>query len=348
MFGHDSMPTTFTLNEAVPLAQALAARIAISRNIRTLAIKGPVFEAHGLRPIRVSTDADIMVDPARFEEFCAAMIESGWRERFIREMPHVLPLHSRTFLHPEWPCDIDAHYYYPGFFGDVQQTFEEMWRSRVHIEVAHSLVPAQSRAGSAVIGALHALRHPRSPRHAEEHRHIVQAVSRALDAGEREDILRLVEVGRAKEVLSTFLHALQLGESSYDLSPSERRQWAFYRETHDDGATGAWLMAVRRAPWYAKPVLIARALFPTAEEIRKTLPSPGISRREVWTYRRARWNRGRVAITRAWAASRAGKGNGLETGGATPDGDSHAGRVDHQPGLYDVALQESERMRGDQ
>jgi hypothetical protein len=337
------MPTTLTLSEAVPLAQAFASHIASSRNIRTLAIKGPVFAAHGLRPSRVSSDADVMVDPARFEEFCTALLESGWRERFIRQMPHVLPLHSRTFLHPEWPCDIDAHYYYPGFFGDAQQTFEEMWRSRVDVEIAHTRVPAQSRAGSAVIGALHALRHPRSNRHADEHDHIVRAVTSALDARERDDIRRLVEVGRAQEVLATFLRGIGLGPSRNDLTPGERRQWTFYRETHDDGATGAWLMAVRDAPWFMKPVLLARALFPTADEIRRSLPSPSTSWREVWAYRKARWNRGRVAIMRAWTASRSAQDGETSSPYVTPDITGYAGAAVGRPDGSDLRIPDGDR-----
>ena len=91
---------------ATPLAYALVSRLAVVLNIRALAVKGPVLEHFGLRGYKVSGDADVLVDPDDFETFCSAIESLGWGERQVRFSPSILVPHSKTYIHPDWPCDI--------------------------------------------------------------------------------------------------------------------------------------------------------------------------------------------------------------------------------------------------
>ncbi|HTN56253.1 MAG TPA: hypothetical protein VLZ82_08705, partial [Microbacterium sp.] len=68
----------FTLTEANELAHALLARIGQDHGIRTLSIKGVVADRYQLRRPRVAADADVIVDPARFDEFCRALSQHRW------------------------------------------------------------------------------------------------------------------------------------------------------------------------------------------------------------------------------------------------------------------------------
>ena len=72
--------TPLHLDEANELLTAWAQRLAEARGIRLLAIKGRVLGDDGLRPPRTSADVDILLDPARFDDFCDAAVAAGWEE----------------------------------------------------------------------------------------------------------------------------------------------------------------------------------------------------------------------------------------------------------------------------
>ncbi len=65
----------------------------------------------------------MLVDPASFETLCAAIEGLGWIRRHApMPVPRAADLafdHSAHFIHEQWPCDLDLHFSFPGFFADA-------------------------------------------------------------------------------------------------------------------------------------------------------------------------------------------------------------------------------------
>jgi hypothetical protein len=256
------------MREAVTLAHVLASSVARRNDIRVLSIKGPTLAAHGLRDERYYADADVFVDPARLSDFVTLLNERGWVERFERPTARILADHSVTLVHPLWPCDIDVHWYFPGYFAEAEGVFDMLWSRRMSMPLAGASIIMPDLAASASIAALHYLRHPHSPRHQEE---MAELTRRLMASGDRrilDDLLDLAVRGGALDVQSDFLVSLGLSVPSFPVDPVRRAQWFAYVETHDDGSTGAWLLELRSATWRAKLPELWRALFPSATELR--------------------------------------------------------------------------------
>jgi hypothetical protein len=297
--------TNLSKAQAVPLAHALIDSICRAEGLRSLAIKGPTLAFHGLRAPRISSDSDVLASPADYESLCEALRSRGWAEKATREVPGALPSHSCSLGHPSWPVDIDIHWYYPGFFGQPQDTFDVLWGQRVSATLANQPVWITGRAGSAVISALHSQRHPRSPSHTREFLNLISVLGQSLPASERQEILALARVGRAQNVLAHFLAQLGIDEAENDLTASELRLWAYYRATHDDGATSGWLLAIGAAPWHRKPAVIARALLPNPRELRAERELAGVGAAGLLGFYVRRFRRGFSALPAAATAARA-------------------------------------------
>ncbi|HEV7171578.1 MAG TPA: hypothetical protein VGN50_01660, partial [Pedococcus sp.] len=123
--------TTLTLDEAVLLAHGLVQRLADSVGARVLFVKGPTAVAVGARPPRPSSDVDVLVDPASFETLCAAIEGVAWVRRHapmpVSRAADLAFDHSAHFIHEEWPCDLDVHFCFPGFFADPPAVFDALW-----------------------------------------------------------------------------------------------------------------------------------------------------------------------------------------------------------------------------
>src|SRR5262245_15615840 len=154
----DGPVTELALAEAVPLAHVVVDRVAREHDVRVLFIKGPTAVAQGLRPERVSLDVDALVDPARRSVLAAALTDLGWVDENPYTSPTVLPMHSLTHRHTSWPCELDLHDRFPGFFAEPQDVFEQLWVRRDSVEVAGQRIPCTDRTAQALVLALHALR----------------------------------------------------------------------------------------------------------------------------------------------------------------------------------------------
>lgn len=293
----------FSAWEAVALAHALIDSVSRVHGFRCLAIKGPTLAFHGLRDPQKSSDADVLVSPADFESFCAVLYERGWAEKATRSVPGALPSHSRSLFNPAWPIDIDIHRYYPGFFGDAQAIFDLLWDTRVSADFAHQSVAITSRAASAVISALHSHRHPRSRRHQAELVKLTSILRESMSAAELSEIESLVRVGRSQTVLAGFLNDIGGAQAGDDLTDSELRLWAYYRATHDDGATGGWLLAIQSARWFEKPAVILRAVLPSPRELRAERQFAGLSIFGLFPVYWGRLKRGSSALPAARSAA---------------------------------------------
>lgn len=215
------------LAESIELAHAMVDEVAARSSSRILFIKGLSLEFHGLRPSRTPADVDVLVHPDDFEALCRGLEEWGWRERMSRVVGRGQPHHSTTFLHPQWPCDIDVHLWFPGFLAPSDEVFGQLRRRSGAMTVAARRVPVPDLTGGALILALHSLRStPENPRHASELRHLIELV-RGWDKAERDDLACLARHTGCAQSLTPFweLVGLEVGGDHTVVSAVDLAQW---------------------------------------------------------------------------------------------------------------------------
>jgi hypothetical protein len=254
------------LVDAVELAAAWAAALAERLGIRLLVIKGDTLARHRLRDPRVPADVDLLVEPAAFERYCAAIAAAGWTERAVPRI-NQRGAHSVTYLHDGWPCDIDVHHRYPGFLAQPSTVFVELWRLRVAQPFAHVPVPTPDRVSSLAIMALHAMRDGAvSDRHRAE---LDRARSAALTDAERVELAELARTTGCAGPLHDVLTDLGVDVAVED-SP-ELREWRARVASSSRGAY-PWLLLWREASWRERPRILFRALWPTRSDMLAARP----------------------------------------------------------------------------
>lgn len=287
----EAVRRVLTLSDAVVLAHALCAAIGRVERIRVLSIKGPVAEYHGIRPRQAYADADVIVEPEAFGRFCDALVIRGWHERVARSEPSFLGNHSRTFIHDDWPCDIDVHRYFPGFFADPGQSFDALWDSHVSIRVAAALLQAPSRAGAAVVAALHALRSPNSDKHRRELQRVEELLARAFSPSERREFSAIAERGGATWVLSDTLRRAGISHNLADLHSPQRDAWLQRQQFH--GVSGVtWIQEFQRVSAGKKIRVLFRAVWVPRADIPRNDAGQLPAMPEALRYQLTRWLRG--------------------------------------------------------
>ena len=260
--------------EATELAHAWAQALADASHTRILAIKGATLSYHGLRRGHVSRDIDVLVEPAGFEAFCAQVEAAGWQARPSTFLGEHTTTHSITYFHPQWPVDVDAHRFYPGFLAPADEVFDELWRRRVTIDFAHRPCAATDKIAAIAILALHSLRGKRAQgRHLAELDDLLSRVT--LDDTERADLASFAERVDCVEALGVLadrdvLVALGAvpsgaGDDITRTSP-ELTEWRGRVEGTESGAA-FWLFAFRQARWRDRPRMIARAFWPSRADL---------------------------------------------------------------------------------
>ena len=296
--------TQLALREAVPLAHALVARVARDSDVRVLFIKGPQAVAQGLRRPRTSVDVDVLVDPARRAMLAAALARFGWVDDNPRRTPTIMPRHSLTVRQPTWPCELDLHDYFPGFFADHQHVFETLWARRTHVDLAGCDLTAPDVSGHALVLALHALRDPHDAYKRNEVVELAATVAEQLDDDELQDLADLaVELGAA-DTAAPFLAMVGAPETGRgSTSADDLRAWRL-RTLPTHTTTISWVTELRRLPWYRWPQYLWWAAVLSEEELRLADPTMPPGRRAVWDARRRRLRRGLAAMPEAVASIR--------------------------------------------
>lgn len=260
------------LHEAVPLAHTVVDRVARDHDVRVLFIKGPAAVAQGLRADRPSVDVDALVDPARRHVLAAALPALGWVDEHPYTSPTVLPMHSLTFRHPRWPCELDLHDRFPGLFADPQACFEVLWARRTTVRVAAQDVPAPDRACHALILALHCLRDPHETWRRTELEALQQQLRDELDDEALHDLAVLADTLGAADTAAPFLRAVgapPIGVGS--LSAADRRAWRLRTEPSDATAV-SWVAELRRLPLRSWPRYLWYAAWLSDHELRMANP----------------------------------------------------------------------------
>lgn len=199
------------LDEATELASAWAGSLSESLGIRVLLIKGRALQVHGLRSEHVSSDVDVLVEPARFLDFCEAIEAHGWRRRPEAFLDSKVIVHSRAYVHEGWCCDLDVHSNYPGFLAQPAHVFDTLWARRIRLSFAHRDVWVPDRVSSALLLALHSLRG-----NDEQHRH----------KAELEFLLRVEFSTRERSEIAALAHAVRCNTTLADVLPQMGVTWS--------------------------------------------------------------------------------------------------------------------------
>lgn len=142
------------------LLYALIARIADSRGIRIVFIKGPVLHKQGLRTREHSGDIDVWVDPKCITQLAKALEPWGWElaPGFWGDLP---AYHSMTLTPQAWGCEIDLHRHMPGCALPDSEAFDILKTHADKVKFAGVEVLAPVPVANAVLSALHFTRpHP--------------------------------------------------------------------------------------------------------------------------------------------------------------------------------------------
>ena len=278
------------LTEAVPLAHALVARVAHAHDVRVLFIKGPAAAAQGLRPVRGSVDVDVLVDPMRRGLLAAALDDLGWVDENPYLSPTVLPQHSLTHRHESWPCELDLHDRFPGFFTAPQTVFETLWPRRTTVRVAGQDIPAPDRAGHALVLALHSLRDPHQVSRQIDLHDLEQRLVEDLTAEDLRDLAVLARTLGAADTAAPFLRAVgapPIGLGS--TSAADLRAWRLRTEPSDTTAV-SWVEELRHLPLRARPRYLWYAAWLSEQELRLADPisPPGQKSLRIARLRRLR------------------------------------------------------------
>ena len=275
------------LDEAVELATAWVARLGETAGIRLLIVKGAALARMGLRQPRVSADVDVLVDPSRFDDYCALLTSAGWAERELPFISTQVSAHSLTYVSDGWPCDIDIHSYFPGFLTDYRTVFNALWSRSQRLSFAHREVDVPDRLSSILVAALHSLRDGAvSPRSASDLRELAAI---PLSESERIELAHLAVDTHCDGSLEGFL-----GELGVDVSPTPSTALSEWRSRVEAASRGAypWLVLWRESRWRDRPSIAARAIWPTNTDI--VLAHPRVPRRfwPLLAARVSRWGRG--------------------------------------------------------
>ena len=289
--------------EAVLLAHALVARLAELAGARILFIKGATAVKLGVRPPRPSSDVDLLVDPASFERLSRELEAIGWSLRVpIRLLRHAADLafdHSAHYIHPQWPCDLDVHYLFPGFLAPPEVVFEALWARRTTVEVAGRAVPTADVLGQGLVVGLHALRDPEVDLSRDDLALLVRRLGDLPDSDKRDLALLASATGSAQSA-RTMLDLVGAPALGDDQATQERlTDWQLRQQGLGPGT--AWLADLSRAPWASKARVLRTALLPPREHLLGSHGAQGVSRTRLAVLHLRRWGRGVAAMPHAVA-----------------------------------------------
>lgn len=276
-----STAAVLDIASATQLAHALAAHVADEIGVRSLSVKGPVLAQQNLRSPRVSSDADVLVDPDRIDDFVGALRRRGWEERFVADVPRILDNHARTLFHKNWPCDIDVHHGFLGFLASEREVFEALWeRRRTTLIAGTPVICADPVANSAML-ALHCLREMHIARNQVELAELVTAWADSREELDREELLSLATRTGSVETLRPFLYRIGIDAPVVPFDRARLAAWMLHASSVEAGRAAAWLAAIGNASWRDRPRLFAHAILPPAAEYRLEHPEIGPTRLDL-------------------------------------------------------------------
>jgi hypothetical protein len=284
------------LGVASALVAALVQEVAARTTARTLLVKGRVADHFGLRPPRTSADVDVLVEPSRYPQVVAEFAALGWVARPEMEASTVLSAHSASLVHPEWPCDIDVHSFFPGLLAGAETAFDALWNERSIVDGGGIDCSATGITGSVIVAALHSLRHVSDdPRYARELESAAEVVDEWSDSQKRR-LGRLAEATGAAGPMAEWLAARGI---AVVVQPSPGLEDWFARRESGDTFAGQFVAGMAQAGWRDRWRLAWITVWPREEQLRAAHPEFGASKAAVARERARRWGRGLRDLPRA-------------------------------------------------
>lgn len=303
------------LHSGVELGHAWVQQLADDLGIRVLFLKGPALAHQGLRDEHVSSDVDVLVEPAGFDRLCHEILSRGWRERPAPLIGKLTSVHSRTLLHDRWPCDIDVHRHYPGMLTEPASAFDALWAQRDRLMLAHSACAVPNRAANIIVLALHSLRGTeRQARHAAELEHLRRV---PLTPAERSVLAELATQTGTTVTLFDVLTEMGVPVVADPLEQhsARARRW---RERVRSGSYGSyfWFAALRDARGVERLRIAGEAVWPNRRDLLLSRPETVDTALGRMAARGRRWARGARSLPRAVRAiSRSARMDSIDAGG---------------------------------
>lgn len=279
------------LDSAVELAHALVGEVSRKSRVRALVLKGPIAAIYDLRDRRSSADVDVLVSSEDLEVFCELLVRRGWHAPVHRDQPRFLAEHSVTLTHDRWPCAIDVHHYFPGFFAKSEVVFDRLWETRSEFRIASTRLTAPSRAGMAMILALHVLRAPHEQRNQSELARLIKSMRDGFDTAERAEFLAIARVGRAQWTTSTVLDELGWPWLD-DATAAEKEIWLANQADGPEKSAELWERELKGAVRRFRFRQVIKVFWVSRKDMPRRLEYELPSWREFWDYQWHRWARG--------------------------------------------------------
>lgn len=285
------------LTEAVPLCLRFVMRLLDSADVRALAVKGPAFAALGIRSPRVSSDADVLVNPTQQQAALACLKSSDWRDWAPDKLLEPFGAHSITLEHDLWPCSLDLHWRFPGFLAPASELFELLWAGRANVEVAHQQVATLSRPHALALECLHVLRETAPAAEESTVRAVVQAMPQPLNADEVRALGELLGLAGAAQTLEVLARCLGASDTAPEPDESQRadlEQWRA-RQRSSAAPLAWWFTELRNHPLRALGRGVRHAWLSDGQA-RTWAKAKGVDYRSRWQVLRLRGKKGVHAV----------------------------------------------------
>lgn len=206
-----------------------------------------------------------------------------------------MPLHSATFRHRLWPCEVDVHHYFPGFLAPADVVFEALWDRRDLTLIAGCDVACVDRVAHAGLAALHYLRGGRTC----DVRRLCEVIRRDWTATDLADLADLAVAIGSDVTLSPLLVAVEAPvRRGTAMSPADYEAWRLRVDVSGVLAL-PWLLELRRLSWSRRPVFLWVALASDEHALRRGSPDLPPGRRALVGARVRRIRRGLRALPAA-------------------------------------------------
>ena len=213
---------------AVELLHAAIQRAADVRSLGILFLKGPAASLQGLRPKKISSDVDVLVDSDHRDALAVLLADWGFTPRPRPSTAKYYAAHATSFIHPHWPVDVDIHTSFPGLLASDRVVFQELSAAATTVSLANYQCRVPSRAGSALVLAAHDTRTAaRYPERAEQIARLAATVRSSFDSVEKVELATLAPALGAARSLSGFLSLAGIDvDASIDrASDSDLSRW---------------------------------------------------------------------------------------------------------------------------
>ena len=199
----------------VRLAHAVVQRVAETERIALLHLKGPAL-LPGLRPAgRLSSDADVLVDPDQVVALRAALTAQGWTLATSAERSSPFG-HAENWFHPSWGM-VDVHRSWPGTSVSPRATFDGLAEGSTFVDIGHVPCPVPDRVAQIFVLLLHGARS-------------VSPSDKALAWDAQDDATRAAVVALAHRLGAEVAMSAALGDLDSHSDSSDYDLWRFYRD----------------------------------------------------------------------------------------------------------------------